>query len=717
MATSIGEEGLDIGEIDVTICYDADKAPTRMVGTFIFTSPNANLPQIQRFGRTGRKRDGTIHALLSEEREELNIEKAEATYREVQRQISRGDMYELYGDVERLIPEHLKPECIEKVVEIQEYVRSKASPRKKAAAALGIKRKRNDDVMRNIPEGASTGFVSVRDLIVKNAPKTKKVKISKNFDADGKDDETDEDIESGRILVPPRRAQSAGTGPSTALTKERGKLRKSSTTRPKASNPRPKKKAAPPTLSQFAKQGKDDPDDMDIGHGAILTHQFEQPSAPQDSDEDERDLLFQKSPPKKRQSRTILSPIPEPIPHKVEPPDAIVELTDSEGGRLSPNPSRHPSPIRQSPTKPSASRDNDMGWLVDDDEDDLRIDIVDSSPLGPKDRHLSLERKQIKDESVPIPRSRLNNRSRNFSPTSQTLVDDSIVEIVEHDLPSKSFKGKTKQQSAPSSSPEVLVLKNVNVPKDIDLPVRQRIARPKVHSPILTLSSSPFSPTKDMDPMPPPALPKGFLAQSSSPTEGIPDPTYPVRPLGYQPKRRRINVDEADSLAMDEPPPPSQPRLYRLESTPAARKEKKKTKRSKPTLLGRNVNLVFDAEAAHSGDDVSEGESNSEDDVESESDRQFIKDSPLTQMMPSYEQTQIYRRSLMTQLETDGAGPAFARPAVRPKGFGRIDGPRMVHYPRRGLPSSSPPPDEELDHYEFGSFVVADDDISYAIDD
>ena len=668
-------------------------------------------PQIQRFGRTGRKRDGTIHALLSEEREELNIEKAEATYREVQKQISRGEMYELYGDVERLIPEHMKPECIEKVVEIQEYVRSKASPRKKATAALGIKRKRNDDVMRNIPEGASTGFVSVRDLIVKNAPKTKKVKISKNFDADGKDDETDEDIESGRILVPPRRAQSAIAGSSAASngkTKERGKLRKSSTTRPKASNPRPKKKAAPPTLSQFTKQGKDDPDDMDIGQGAILKHQSEQPSPPQGSDEDERDLPRQKSPPKKRQSRTILSLSPEPSPHKVEPLETIVELTDSERGRLSPSPSHHLSPIRQSPAKPSECRDNDMGWLVDDDEDHLHIEIVDSSPLGVKNRNPSL---QMADEIMPISRPRLNNHSRNFSPTSQTLVDDSIVEVVEHDLPSKSFNGKTKQQPASSSSPEVLVLKNSNVPKHIDSPVHQRIIRPKVHSTILTLSSSPFYPTKDTESMPPPpVVSKGFLAQPSSPAEDIPELTYPVRPLGHQPKRRRIIVDEA---AMDEPPPPSQPRLYRLESTPVSRKEKIKTKRTKPTLLGRNINPVFDAEAAHSGDEVSEGESNSEDDVESESDRQFIKDSPLTQMTPSYEQTQIYRKSLMTQLETDGAGPVFAHPVLRPKGFGRIDGPR-----RRGLPSSSPPPpDEELDHYEFGSFVVPDDDISYAIDD
>jgi ATP-dependent DNA helicase MPH1 len=35
VATSIGEEGLDIGEIDVTVCYDADKAPIRMVSLTI----------------------------------------------------------------------------------------------------------------------------------------------------------------------------------------------------------------------------------------------------------------------------------------------------------------------------------------------------------------------------------------------------------------------------------------------------------------------------------------------------------------------------------------------------------------------------------------------------------------------------------------------------------------------------------------------------------
>lgn len=33
VATSIGEEGLDIGEIDLIVCYEANKSPIRMVST------------------------------------------------------------------------------------------------------------------------------------------------------------------------------------------------------------------------------------------------------------------------------------------------------------------------------------------------------------------------------------------------------------------------------------------------------------------------------------------------------------------------------------------------------------------------------------------------------------------------------------------------------------------------------------------------------------
>ena len=55
MSTCVGEEGLDIGDVDLIVCFDAHKSPIRLV---------------QRMGRTGRKRKGRIIMLLTEGREE-----------------------------------------------------------------------------------------------------------------------------------------------------------------------------------------------------------------------------------------------------------------------------------------------------------------------------------------------------------------------------------------------------------------------------------------------------------------------------------------------------------------------------------------------------------------------------------------------------------------------------------------------------------------------
>lgn len=665
--------------------------------------------------------------MLSEEREELNIEKAESVYREVQKQISKGELYELYGDVERLLPDHMKPECIEKVVEIQQYVREKNSPKKKGP---GTKRKRNDDFMRNIPEGASTGFVSVRDLLVKATTKKKKVKLSKDFDACGEDDETDEDIESGRIVVPPRRTQSATVNssiPSRSRATGKSNLRKSATIterKSKRSKPRLRRKEGKPCT----KEGTDNSDDGDIQEGAIPTYPYEQVTLPTSrlsvgisGDEKEDTLARRKSPVKQSNLRTINSPTPERAVPAKERNMAFVELTDSEHGILSPHRTRDVSPslspIHGTSAKRSSHGDEDMGWLVDDDDDDnLQIEIVDSSPITSRQRQAPLERIQVGDESMQISRPRISSTSA----ASRTSVDDSRVEFIEPS-PTTSSKGKARQLQSLSGSPEVLASKNSNIPL-FDSPVCQRIKGPKSPSPspAWILSSSPLYPTKDSESMPPPALTRRFSSIPSASVQAVPEPSYPIRPIGHQAKRRRIVMDEANSSGIDEPPPPSQRRLRQMESTPVNQQDKKrpKVKRNKPSLLSKSVNPLFDGEAAHSGDEVSEGCSNS-DDVESESDRQFIKDSPLTQVSPSYEQTQIYLRSLMTQREDEGrSGPAFSRPVVRPKHFGRIDGPRLPHHPTGWLPSSSPPPaDEELDSYEFGSFVVADDDISYAVDD
>lgn len=58
VSTCVGEEGLDIGEVDLIVCFDAHKSPVRL---------------IQRMGRTGRKRQGRIVVIVSQGREEQVI--------------------------------------------------------------------------------------------------------------------------------------------------------------------------------------------------------------------------------------------------------------------------------------------------------------------------------------------------------------------------------------------------------------------------------------------------------------------------------------------------------------------------------------------------------------------------------------------------------------------------------------------------------------------
>lgn len=56
VSTCIGEEGLDVGEVDLIICFDiSSKSPIRMV---------------QRMGRTGRQRDGRVVVLITEGKEQ-----------------------------------------------------------------------------------------------------------------------------------------------------------------------------------------------------------------------------------------------------------------------------------------------------------------------------------------------------------------------------------------------------------------------------------------------------------------------------------------------------------------------------------------------------------------------------------------------------------------------------------------------------------------------
>ena len=69
VSTSIGEEGLDIGEVDLIVCYDSQNSPIRM---------------LQRMGRTGRKRKGRVVLLLTQGKEEESYKRAQSQYKSVQ---------------------------------------------------------------------------------------------------------------------------------------------------------------------------------------------------------------------------------------------------------------------------------------------------------------------------------------------------------------------------------------------------------------------------------------------------------------------------------------------------------------------------------------------------------------------------------------------------------------------------------------------------------
>lgn len=608
--------------------------------------------------------------MLAEDREENNIDKADAAHKEVNKTINKGQRYELYGDVYRLLPDHIKPECLEKVVEIEPYEREEKRKRgsPKNNDSTPAKRKRNDDVSRNIPDGASTGFVSVRDLLVR-APKKRKTAASmaKNFEACGEDDETDEDIASGRVFAP---AQSVAKPTSKAKLQKSAIVGKTKAIKPR----RTKKKVNEPTPSQFSKQGADDSDDMDIAQGVILPAIITTPEP-------------------------ILQPSPQPSPTK--PVDAsVLELFDSEPGHVS----RQGSPLLK-------DDDQDMGWIVDDDDDNddntHNFEIIDSppdSPLIPKRALPSLERMQVGDDSIEISMP----QKRHSSSSSKTLVNDSMVELDKK-------RTVSKRNYIVSSSPEIISpprSPDANLVASGSTSSRRPITPSPVSSPYkIGISPAPHNKANaKASSMLPPALPCRFLASD------VPEPSFPIRPAGTNiiKKRRIISHDNGPTSPLVEMPAPSQRRrLRRLESTPPVRKTaeseiKGKSKEAKPSLLSRNPNALFDGEAIHSGDEVSEGRSGTEDE-ESESDRLFLKDSPATQASQSYDQILAYQQSLLTQAPANNVGilPMFANRATRHKPFGRFNGTRS----RRFLPSSSPPPpDEDLDHYDLDSFVVDDDE-------
>ncbi|KUL85698.1 hypothetical protein ZTR_08466 [Talaromyces verruculosus] len=140
VATSIGEEGLDIGEVDLIVCYDSSASPIRM---------------LQRMGRTGRKRAGNIKLLLMQGKEEESYIQAKDNYEKMQELIASGTRFEFHDDKSaRILPKDVKPTVDKRVVEIplENSQADLPEPKKKGRAPKRPPKK------FHMPDGVETGF-------------------------------------------------------------------------------------------------------------------------------------------------------------------------------------------------------------------------------------------------------------------------------------------------------------------------------------------------------------------------------------------------------------------------------------------------------------------------------------------------------------------------------------------------------------------------------
>ncbi|XP_050438212.1 Fanconi anemia group M protein [Adelges cooleyi] len=157
IATSVAEEGLDIGEVDLIICLEANRSPIKFV---------------QRLGRTGRKRSGKCITLLTEGKEHLKYKSSVSSSKTLVTKLLKNKMVlsKIGQGGPRLVPKHIDPKLL--MIHIKKPEEQLPEEKRKKG-----KRKGTDDIMQfldNKDEKSLDGF-QIRDLPKK---KNKKRKIT-----------------------------------------------------------------------------------------------------------------------------------------------------------------------------------------------------------------------------------------------------------------------------------------------------------------------------------------------------------------------------------------------------------------------------------------------------------------------------------------------------------------------------------------------------------
>ncbi|KAI1005167.1 ATP-dependent DNA helicase [Podosphaera aphanis] len=147
VATSIGEEGLDIGQVDLIVCYDSSASPIRM---------------LQRMGRTGRKRAGKIVLLLMKGKEEESFTRAKDNYEQMQKVISSGERFDFRYDLStRIIPRDVTPVVDKQIIEVPvENTQNPGLPEPRRRAVS----KKKPAKRFNMPDDAETMFTKASNV-------------------------------------------------------------------------------------------------------------------------------------------------------------------------------------------------------------------------------------------------------------------------------------------------------------------------------------------------------------------------------------------------------------------------------------------------------------------------------------------------------------------------------------------------------------------------
>jgi ATP-dependent DNA helicase MPH1 len=315
--------------------------------------------------------------------------------------------------------------------------------------------------------------------------------------------------------------------------------------------------------------------------------------------------------------------------------------------------------LQNSPSLSNPPTGHSLAWLVNHD-DDLDFQVVDSSPAQ---HHIS-----------PLRSTSVNN--------------DSDLEFLE-DLENPTPMSPSGLRGFSTADPLLLnpcLFQPDNVIDDYH------------YSPVSTPSPSSSRSLQGFGKHRVDASPEdvqGSIATSTPNGQEFLKPSFPVRSVGKKPRKRTAVLGGMSSPLKLSPP---RRRLRRRRSTSPCPSLAEQNSKKSDYRIPRIYNPFLDMEAIHSGDELSAG-SSQVDENEREFDRAFLQGLPETQVSPSYDQTMVYKQSLLTQAPMRGKPLVFKNSHIR-------------HRASRARPivSSSPTmADREPDEYAIGSFVVDDD--------